>query len=124
MEFESFWKQYPRKTAKAISRKQWDKLSTAQQQQAMDALPAHVAYWKALGTEPAFIPHARTWLYQERWEDELEVPEKKESKIQVAWWQSEQTMLEKGRELGTQPRPGEDWTQFKGRLIQMMQRAA
>lgn len=124
MEFAQFWNSYPRKVARRAAETAWNKLSTGEQQQAIESLPNHIKYWQARGTEKEFIPHASTWLNQARWEDEIELPKVQDTTIKVAWWQSEQTMLAKGMELGTQPRPGEGWNEFKGRLITMMQRAA
>ncbi len=122
MDFADFWKLYPRKTAKHPSEMQWNKLTESQQQKAIDALPCHIKYWKSQNTEEVFIPHARTWLYQQRWEDEIEI--KQSTEIKVAWWSSESAMLEKGKEYNIAPRPGEDWQQFKGRLQSLIQRAA
>ena len=40
------------------------------------------------------------------------------------WWETESGMLAKGQELGTQPRPGEGWPQFKDRLFQSLKSKA
>lgn len=39
------------------------------------AADAYRAYVRASGMDPKFIPHARTWLSQERFEDYLTVPD-------------------------------------------------
>jgi uncharacterized protein YdaU (DUF1376 family) len=35
---------------------------------------------------------------------------------EAPWWSSEKLALEKGRALGLEPRPGEEWGSFKGRI--------
>jgi hypothetical protein len=67
--FDQFWSQYPRRCAKKAARKAWDKLTPAQQQCALDALPRWGIVWEK--TEMHFIPHPATWLNGERFEDEL-----------------------------------------------------
>ena len=69
--FDDFWRMYPRKTAKRVAAREWARLSPADRTAALAALPAHVQYWQARGTEAEYIPHPRTWLHQARWEDEL-----------------------------------------------------
>lgn len=124
MSFEDFWAKYPRKVSRKVAEQSWKRLKESEREAAIDALPNHIRYWELRGTEKEFIPHASTWLNQARWEDEIEMPAKKDNTVQIAWWASESGMLAKGKELGTQPRPGEDWAQFKSRLNQLMQRAA
>jgi uncharacterized protein YdaU (DUF1376 family) len=34
----------------------------------------------------------------------------------ASWWASEQATIAKGREVGLEPRPGEDWDAFRGRI--------
>ncbi len=68
-DFDLVWAQYPRKTAKAVARKAWCKLSpdTALVQTMIDALgwQTQTSQWKR-----GVIPHFSTWLNQARWEDE------------------------------------------------------
>ena len=40
------------------------------------------------------------------------------------WWETESGMLAKGKELGTEPRAGEGWPQFKDRLFQSLKSKA
>lgn len=70
--FDLFWENYPRKVGKKTAKKSFEKLSAVQQKDALDGLEKYCEYWEAEGTEKQFIPHASTWLNQERWEDELE----------------------------------------------------
>jgi len=71
MTFDTWYAGYPHKRARADAEKAWKKLSPADQQAAVDALPAHVAYWRARETETDFIPYPATFLRGRRWEDEL-----------------------------------------------------
>lgn len=106
--FEEFWNLYPRKVCKKPAKQQWEKLTADEQRKAIEALPAHVKQW----SDPQFIPHARTWLYQERWEDEIEPVQHKVT----AWWTTESATLQYGASKGVQPRPGEDMQTYRARL--------
>lgn len=66
--FSDFWDLYPRHESKVKADKKWKSLSVKNQRAAMAALPNHIARWE----DPKFIPHATTWLNQERWKDELD----------------------------------------------------
>ena len=72
--FETFWRAYPRKTAKGEARKAWAKLDPVGG--LLDSIMAAVAaqsnsrQW--LADNGRFIPHASTWLNQARWEDEVD----------------------------------------------------
>lgn len=71
--FESFWKVYPRKTAKDNARKSFAKLSPSPDlmKQIMEAVAVHCSSAAWLKDEGQFIPHAATWLNQKRWNDEV-----------------------------------------------------
>jgi hypothetical protein len=97
--FDEFWMLYPRKVAKASARKAWKKLTETQQLEAAKAIANHCQYWKAKETTLEFIPHAATWLNQERWEDELIIEPKKE-KIDKKWMFSNDGIVAKAKELG------------------------
>ena len=120
--FEQFWQAYPRKVSRKMAEKAWQKLSTTEQHQAIEALPVHIRYWDQTGTSKEFIPHASTWLNQARYEDELEMPQPKAATI--AWWSSESLIIAKGQELNLQPRPGESIHEFKGRVADKLRAAA
>lgn len=71
-DFDSFWTCYPRKTAKVLARRAFDKALTKTTIGIMlDALErqAQTDQWRR-----GFIPHPATWLRQERWMDELPLP--------------------------------------------------
>ena len=81
MIFDDFWRLYPRKVAKGAARKEWERINPGQGVQ--DQIARTLAWqvkspdWQAKGGK--YIPHPRTWLHQERWEDEQEIaiePEK------------------------------------------------
>jgi hypothetical protein len=114
MTFENFWQQYPKKVGKLTAKRSWEKLSLDNQQKALEAIVEHRKYWAAKGTDWEFIPHASTWLNQERFEDELVIEENK--KEVLAWHRSDQGTLAKGREVGCQPYPGESMDQYRQRL--------
>ena len=122
MEFNDFWQLYPRKVSRKMAEKAWLKLSAAEQQQALSALPVHILYWDKAGTAKEYIPHASTWLNQARYEDELEMPQPKGATI--AWWQSDELIIAKGQELGISPRPGETMAQFKSRVADKLRVSA
>lgn len=44
-------------------------------------------------------------------------PVDKSNLPKLQWWETESGMLAKGKQLGTEPRAGEGWTQFKDRLF-------
>ena len=67
--FDTFWLLYPRHIAKKYARQCFERLSSAQQ---MDAI-AGIAAWRPhyLKKDPEYLPHPSSWLNGERWEDEL-----------------------------------------------------
>ncbi len=73
-QFEEFWKLYPRKVAKANAKKSWLRLvkTDSQAQVVTKALRTQIAAQDWLSKDIQFIPHAATWLNQQRWEDEVE----------------------------------------------------
>ena len=114
MTFENFWSQYPKKVGKLTAKRSWEKLSLDNQQKALEAIVEHRKYWAAKGTDWEYIPHASTWLNNERFFDEIVIEEKK--KEVLAWHRSDQGTLAKGREVGCQPYPGESMDQYRQRL--------
>lgn len=114
MDFDAFWALYPRKVAKADARKAWVRKKPDQQAAAIGALPDHVRYWAATGTESQYIPHPATWLNGERYEDVLEMPTFEKA---GDWWRTDKGVEGKARELGMTARPGEEMAQFRERVI-------
>jgi hypothetical protein len=70
--FDAFWSLYPRKVAKASALKAWKKAATSEA--VKDAIMAGLErQLPALRPKDRqFVPHAATWLNQERWNDEPE----------------------------------------------------
>jgi len=116
MEFNLFWAQYPRKVGKLTARRSWEKLSQENQQKALEAIVEHRKYWVAKGTDWEFIPHASTWLNQERFEDELVIEQKENKRPPLPWYASDELTLAKGRELGLNPYAGESYSAFRTRI--------
>lgn len=80
--FDSFWQQYPRKQGKVIALRIWNKINPGE-----ELLPVIIKALKDQCTWPEwlkdngqYIPHASTWLNQERWND---LPTKAATKEQV-----------------------------------------
>lgn len=85
--FEQFWEEYPRKVAKREALAVWIKLDVGPELfiDIMEGLKAYKEKeWK--GREIDKIPHARTWLNQRRWEDELDDFRSTPSANQFAGW--------------------------------------
>jgi len=72
--FENFYNEYPRKIGKTQANKSWEKISPSEEvfNEIMAGLANYIKHeWK--GKEMKYIPHAATWLNQERWKDEVTV---------------------------------------------------
>ena len=72
--FDEFWKEYPRKTAKKKAKERFVKIFSGKNppelKTLLEALENHKRskQW----SQDKIIPHASTWLNQERWEDEMD----------------------------------------------------
>lgn len=110
MTFDEFWKAYPRKVARKPAEKEWSRLNDDEKRQALQALPNHIRAWE--GKDADYIPHARTWLHQARWTDEIEPLQHKVT----AWWTSPAAIDAKARELGIQASPGDGYDQLKEKI--------
>ena len=113
--FESFWELYPRKVGKKMARTAWAKLTSKQKVDALAAIKNYVKYWQLKETDLDFIPHAATWLNQERFEDELDLTVRSE-RPKLPWYSSDQLTMEHGQKLGIAARPGESMQQYRARL--------
>jgi hypothetical protein len=119
MMFETFWALYPRKVSKRVAQRKFEALSKTEQQQALEALPNHIAYWKSKNTEMEFVPHATTWIGQYRFEDEIVIEEPKVNKRpELPWYSSEEATINKAKEIGVQAYAGEGWQQWRARISQ------
>lgn len=74
--FKDFWAAYPRKVGRVAAKREWDRIRPTAEvvKQMADALEWQREQWD----DPKFIPHPRTWLHNQRWEDER--PEPREAK--------------------------------------------
>ena len=72
--FDKFWKIYPRKIGKGKAKDAFNKavLKTT----LLTIMDAVSEYAQSVhGKDAKFIPHAATWLNQERWDDDIEAPQ-------------------------------------------------
>lgn len=120
--FQTFWELYPRKVAKKVAEKAWQKLNQMQQTEILKTLPNHIKYWQLKDTDKEFIPHPATWLNQGRWEDELDMTEMK--KPALPWYSTEELTIAKARELGINPYAGESFAQLRQRISAQISRQA
>lgn len=83
--FDRFWEAYPRKVGKGAARKSFERslAKLAHHAEPLAVLLAAVARARQAWDDPEFIPHPATWLNQERWDDEPELPPP-----QTAAWES------------------------------------
>ena len=72
LEFDEFWKFYPRKIGKFQAKKIFDKQEKEKHQGIVHA--AKVFAQESTATEIRFIPHPTTWLSQQRYLDFLDKP--------------------------------------------------
>ena len=81
--FDAAWSAYPRKIGKAAARKAWEK---ATEKVSPDVLSDKLAEYvdSLAGTDPRYTPHLSTWLNGERWQDEIEKPQKSGFRSMVA----------------------------------------
>jgi hypothetical protein len=118
MNFNEFYTLYPRKQGRRAAEKSWQRLSSQEQQNALEALPNHIEYWKLKQTEKDFIPHPATWINQGRWEDELDMEVKKNKKPDLPWYSSEELTTKKAQEVQCPAYAGEGWQQWRSRISQ------
>ena len=71
--FQTFWRIYPRKIAKKSAYKSWSKFDEKHYDNILYGAQRFAE--QSQGTIEKFIPHATTWLNQERWMDFFEVSE-------------------------------------------------
>lgn len=82
-DFELFWSHYPRRVGKRAAWLIWKRLQKGlpKIEDILKIVDAQKAQWK----DPQYIPHPRTWLFQGRWEDEIDGVKDKNSAQKVAW---------------------------------------
>lgn len=69
VDFDAFWRLYPRRVARKAALREWERLSVADQSLALAA----IAVWAPIFSRREWdkIPHGSTWIHGERWLDEL-----------------------------------------------------
>lgn len=73
--FDEFWSAYPRKDSKQTARKAFARAAKSHGSgKLIEEVQRWAGLWSGAGIEKRFIPHAATWLNQERWEDEPPPP--------------------------------------------------
>ena len=124
-DFDQFWKEYPRKIAKAEARKAWKQTEKLRPslEVVIRAIKAASQTEQWMRGNGQFIPHASTWLRGERWDDEHEVV--LQGVINEKPWHESATGIEaKGLELGLTPSQFPSWPQFKQAVMHKVMRAA
>ena len=115
--FNNLWAMYPRKVSKRMAEKAFSKLNPMEQEQAIEAMPNHIKYWKSQDTQLAYIPHLATWLNQYRFEDEIVIEEVKQNKKPpLPFYATEELTLQKAKEVGITPYAGEGWSALRMRI--------
>ena len=119
-DFDTFWKAYPKKVAKADARKAW--------LQTKDVRPDTETLLKAIAAQcrteqwmrgaGQFIPYPATWIRGERWEDEIEVklPDVVNEK---PWHETWAGIVQKGKELGINESDFAHPQAFKAEIIRV-----
>ena len=120
MNFSDFYALYPRKQGRRAAEKSWQRMTSQEQTDAVEALSNHLEYWKLKQTEKDFIPHPATWLNQGRWEDELDMEVKKIKKPALPFYATEELTMQKAKEVGITPYAGEGWPALRQRISQKM----
>jgi len=101
-----------------MARTAWAKLTDKQKVDALAAINNYVKYWQLKETDMEFIPHASSFLNQERFYDELDLTVRSE-RPKLPWYSSDQLTMEHGQKLGIAARPGESMQQYRSRLAQV-----
>jgi hypothetical protein len=119
MSFDELWGMYPRKVAKRVAQKSFERLTQAEQALALAVMPNHITYWKANDTQLVYIPHLASWLNAYRFEDEIVIePPKLNKRPELPWYSSEELTIKKAQEIGVQAYAGEGWQQWRARISQ------
>ena len=120
--FDEFWKLYPRKVSKRVAQAAYNRMPIEDQAAALEALPTHIRYWQLKEYATEYIPYPATWLNQARWEDELDLQEKKPPSL--PWYSDEQLTMKKAQEMGVTPLAGEGWPELRKRIADKIRQMA
>ena len=117
MSFDELWGMYPRKVAKRVAQKAFERLTQAEQSLALATMPNHLAYWKANDTQLAYIPHLASWLNGYRFQDEIVIEAPKANKRpELPFYATEELTMKKAKEVGITPYAGEGWPALRMRI--------
>lgn len=121
-DFDRFWASFPRKIAKGAARKAW--IQTERIRPPLSHLLKALAVAKASDQwrkdGGAFIPHASTWLRQERWDDVHEIELEQVQSDGRMWWETNSGIERKAREMGQEwDAKTETWLMFVERIKRM-----
>jgi len=73
--FQGFWVRWPRKVGKLEAEQAWKKHVTPEDEEPIHkALDWQIPIFET--REPEYIPHAKTWIRNRRWDDEPPTPPK------------------------------------------------
>jgi hypothetical protein len=101
--FEEFWLAYPRKVGKGAARKAFAKALgkiAAEDPRATVMAALNTAKRAWADTDAQFIPHAATWLNQDRWEDEplasatVDAPGRTFRQADPGWMESQKALID------------------------------
>ena len=71
--FAQFWERYPRKVGKGAARTAYARArKVVTLAVLLEALDRQIEVWTWKQTASDYIPHPKTWLHQERWNDAIE----------------------------------------------------
>lgn len=114
-QFEEFYKNYPRKTAKGAAKKAWDKLCPTDQEKALEGA---LAYSNDPHRDPTFTAYPATWLNAQRWLDE-DLPPSKLSPEEMQKKELEAARLRSQLERERSQRIGEEFERMKAAAVPM-----
>lgn len=100
-DFELFWQNYPKKTAKGDARKAWDQTTSIRpdMKTVIEAIHKQCQTEQWRENDGKYIPYPATWLRAERWDDEVEV--KLPGVVAGKSWHETAVGIEaKGKEMG------------------------
>lgn len=69
--FEMFWKEYPKKVERIAAKKAWLQIPSVEAH--VPEILEGLSRWKAVWTDPQFIPYPDKFLRRRKWEDEVPV---------------------------------------------------
>jgi len=109
MTFEDWWKVYPKKVGKKLSKKIWDrdKLKADELIAKLEIQVKTCARYQ----NRQYIPDPATYLNQERWDDEIEV-----QRIEVKLPRNNDDLIAFAESHGIKTQRGESYPEFRQRI--------